>query len=280
MKKYQLTVTTREGTGRSASRRLRKAEKSRPSSTASTRNPRLWPSNAPEFVKLLKEIAGRAALIELKRDAGATALSFLQEIQRDPITDRYLHVDLQEVKENEKMVISVTVRVTGEAYGVKTEGGILDTATKRLRIRTLPKDLPDFIEVNVTDLKMGEAIHISELKPIAGVEYLDDPGQTVSSASSRRRKKSWSPRPPRAKAPRLLPVPKVLPPRLPVPPPLLRPAMPRPVPPRPAKGDAKAAAPAAGAKPAAPARNNLCSRSARPRGGPFCTLFFESCPSR
>lgn len=179
MKKYQLTVTSREGTGRSASRRLRKAEKIPAILYGKHTKPETLAVNAPEFVKLLKEIAGRAALVELKRDGGANALSFLQEIQRDPITDRYLHVDLQEVKENEKMIISVTVRVVGEAYGVKTEGGVLDTATKRLRIRTLPKDLPDFIEVNVTDLKMGESIHVSDLKAIAGVEYLDNPQQPV-----------------------------------------------------------------------------------------------------
>ncbi len=179
MKKYQLTVTSREGTGRSASRRLRKAEKIPAILYGKHTKPETLAVNAPEFVKLLKEIAGRAALIELKRDAGASALSFLQEIQRDPITDRYLHVDLQEVKENEKMVISVTVRVTGEAYGVKTEGGILDVATKRLRIRTLPKDLPDFIEIDVTELKMGKAIHVSDIKATPGVELLDDAQQAV-----------------------------------------------------------------------------------------------------
>lgn len=179
MKKYQLTVTSREGTGRSASRRLRKAEKIPAILYGKHTKPETLAVAAPEFVKLLKEISGRAALIELKRDAGATALSFLQEVQRDPITDKYLHLDLQEVKENEKMVISVTVRVAGEAYGVKTEGGILDIATKRLRIRTLPKDLPDFIEVDVTELKMGESIHVSALKAIPGVEFLDAAQQAV-----------------------------------------------------------------------------------------------------
>lgn len=179
MKKYQLNVTPREGTGRSSSRRLRKAEKIPAILYGKHTKPETLAVSAPEFVKLLKDIAGRAALIELKRDAGAAALSFLQEVQRDPITDRYLHVDLQEVKENEKMVINVAVSVVGEAYGVKTEGGILDTATKRLRIRCLPKDLPAVIEVDVTELKMGQTIHVSELKSVAGVEFLDDKSQAV-----------------------------------------------------------------------------------------------------
>ena len=179
MKKYQLTVTPREGTGRSASRRLRKAEKIPAILYGKHTKPENLAVAAPEFVKLLKEISGGATLIELKRDAGVTALSFLQEIQRDPITDRYLHIDLHEVKENERMTINVAIHVIGEAYGVKTEGGILETASHRLRIRCLPKDLPAFIEVNVADLKVGGAIHVGELKPLPGVEFLDDKNQTV-----------------------------------------------------------------------------------------------------
>ena len=253
MKKFQLTVTNREGTGRSASRRLRKAEKIPAILYGKHTKPETLSVNGPEFVKLLKEINGRAALIELKRDAGATALSFLQEIQRDPITDRYLHVDLQEVKENEKMIISVLLRVTGEAYGVKTEAGILETATKRLRIHTLPKDLPDFVEVDVTNLKVGESIHVSELKPIAGVEYLDDAGQTVVLCVA----------PPAEEVVVAAPTAGEGAPAAAGADGAAAPAAGAAAAPAagdakagaaPAKGDAKAAAPAAGAKPAAPAK--------------------------
>ncbi len=249
MKKFQLTVTTREGTGRSASRRLRKAEKIPAILYGKHTKPETLAVNAPEFVKLLKEIAGRAALIELKRDAGATALSFLQEVQRDPITDRYLHVDLQEVKENEKMIISVLVRVTGEAYGVKTEGGVLDTQTKRLRIRTLPKDLPDFIEVNVTELKMGEAIHVSDIKTAAGVELLDDPMQAVVLCVAPPEEEVVAVATPAAGegAPAAAGAEGAAAPAAGAAAPAAGAAAP-------AKGDAKAAAPAAGAKPAAPAK--------------------------
>ena len=251
MKKFQLTVTNREGTGRSASRRLRKAEKIPAILYGKHTKPETLSVNGPEFVKLLKEINGRAALIELKRDAGATALSFLQEIQRDPITDRYLHVDLQEVKENEKMIISVLVRVVGEAYGVKTEGGVLDTATKRLRIRTLPKDLPDFIEVNITDLKMGEAIHVSEIKAPAGVELLDDPIQAVVLCVAPPEEEVVVAATPAAGegAPAAAGAAGAAAPAAGAAAPAAGAAAAAP-----AKGDAKAAAPAAGAKPAAPAK--------------------------
>jgi large subunit ribosomal protein L25 len=252
MKKYQLTVTPREGTGRSASRRLRKAQQIPAILYGKHTKPESLAVHAPEFVKLLKEISGRSALIELKRDAGATALSFLQEIQRDPITDKYLHLDLQEVKENEKMIINVAIHIVGEAYGVKTEGGILETAAHRLRIRCLPKDLPDFIEVNVAELKIGETIHVSELKPIAGVEYLDDKNQTVVLCVE----------PPAEEVAAVVaPVEGAAPAdgaaaAAPAAGDAAAPAKPgdAKAAAAPAKGDAKAAAPAAGAKPAAPAK--------------------------
>ncbi len=251
MKKYQLTVTSREGTGRSASRRLRKAQQIPAILYGKHTKPENLAVNAPEFVKLLKDISGRSALIELKRDAGATALSFLQEVQRDPITDKYLHLDLQEVKENEKMIINVAIRVVGEAYGVKTEGGILETASHRLRIRCLPKDLPDLIEVNVAELKVGETIHVSELKPIAGVEFLDDKNQTVVLCVE----------PPAEEVAAVVaPVEGAVPADGTAAAPAAgdaaaaKPGDPKAAAAAPAKGDAKAAAPAAGAKPAAPAK--------------------------
>ncbi len=249
MKKFQLTVTTREGTGRSASRRLRKAEKIPAILYGKHTKPETLAVNAPEFIKLLKEISGRAALIELKRDAGATALSFLQEIQRDPITDRYLHLDLQEVKENEKMVINIAIHIVGEAYGVKTEGGILETAAHRLRVRCLPKDLPDYIEVNVSELKVGETIHVGELKPVAGVEFLDDKNQTVVLCVE----------PPAEEVAAVVAAPAegAVPAEGAAAAPAAGDAAAKPGDAKagaPAKGDAKAAAPAAGAKPAAPAK--------------------------
>ena len=175
-----LNVFPRTQTGRSASRRLRRANRVPAILYGKHTSPEKIALEGTELVKLLKAVAGRSVLIELQHpDRPEKGLSFLQEVQRDPITDRYLHVDLQEVKENEKMVINVTVHTTGESTGVKNEGGILEVASYRLRVRCLPKDLPAFIEVDVSPLKVGEAIHVSELKPLAGVEFLDDKNQAV-----------------------------------------------------------------------------------------------------
>lgn len=178
--KLTLTISSRAQTGRGASRRLRKVNRIPAILYGKHTKPEKLAIEGPEFVRLLKSVAGRSVLIELKHpDRTETALSFLQEVQRDPITDKYLHVDLHEVKSDETFEIRVPVHVTGESSGVKNQNGVLEINTHALRVRCLPKDLPAVIEVNVTELKVGETIKVGELKPIPGVEFLDQKGQPV-----------------------------------------------------------------------------------------------------
>src|ERR1700733_2473396 len=112
--KTQLTlnVFARAQTGRSASRRLRKINRIPAILYGKHTKPEKLAIDGPEFVRLLKAVAGRSVLIELQHpDRPEKGLSFLQEVQRDPITDRFLHVDLHEVKPDEKFEIRVPVHV-------------------------------------------------------------------------------------------------------------------------------------------------------------------------
>lgn len=179
---YTLNVEARVQTGRSASRRLRKANRVPAILYGKHSSPESLSVEGPEFIRLVKTVAGRAVLVELQRsDKAEKALSFLQEVQRDPITDKYVHIDFQEVKANEKFEIRVAVRVVGESFGVKNQSGVLEMNTQQLRVRCLPKDLPEAIVVDVTELKVGETIKVGELKPIPGVEFQDGAGQPVVS---------------------------------------------------------------------------------------------------
>jgi large subunit ribosomal protein L25 len=179
---FKLNVAERAQTGRSASRRLRKANRVPAILYGKHTKPESLSIEGAEFVRLLKSVGDRAVLIELERSGNSDkALSFLQEVQRDPITDKYLHVDLQEVKGDEKFEIRVPVHVTGESFGVKNQSGVLEMATHALRIRVLPKDLPEAIIVDVTELKVGETFKVGSLEPVPGVEFLDPKGQPVVS---------------------------------------------------------------------------------------------------
>lgn len=179
---FKLNVAARAQTGRSASRRLRKANRVPAILYGKHTKPESLSIEGAEFIRFLKSVGDRAVLIELQRgEQAGKALSFLQEVQRDPITDKYLHVDLQEVKSDEKFEIRVPVHVAGESFGVKNQSGVLEINTHTLRIRVLPKDLPESITVDVTELKVGEAIKVGSLKAIPGVEFLDAKGQPVVS---------------------------------------------------------------------------------------------------
>jgi len=161
---YKLNVAVRAQTGRSASRRLRKANRVPAILYGKHTSPESLSIEGPEFTRLLRSVAGRAVLVELDRAENAgKALSFLQEIQRDPLTDKYLHVDFQEVKPDEKFEIRVPVQVTGESFGVKNQSGVLEMNAHTLRIRVLPKDLPEFIVVDVSELKVGETIKVGSM---------------------------------------------------------------------------------------------------------------------
>ncbi len=179
---FKLNVAARTQTGRSASRRLRKTDRVPAILYGKHTKPEALSVDGPEFKRLQKSVGDRAVLIELTQ-AGRPdqILSFLQEVQRDPITDRYLHVDFQEVKADEKFEIRVPVHVTGESFGVKNQSGVLEMATHALRIRVLPKDLPEAITIDVTELKVGETIKVGGLKAVPGVEFLDPKGQPVVS---------------------------------------------------------------------------------------------------
>lgn len=181
-KQFQLNVATRTQTGRSASRRLRRANRVPAILYGKHTNPESLSIEGPEFIRLLKIVGDRAVLVELQRtDSEQKALSFLQEVQRDPITDKYLHVDFQEVKADERFEIRVPVHVAGESFGVKNQSGVLEMASHSLRVRVLPKDLPEAVIIDVTELKVGETIKVGSIKAIAGVEFLDPKGQPVVS---------------------------------------------------------------------------------------------------
>ncbi len=97
----------------------------------------------------------------------------MQEIQHHPLSQKILHVDLHEVFENEKVTIMVPVETVGESVGVK-EGGVLEHVMFRLKVRALPKDVPEFIEIDVSHLAIGKAVHLGEVKAPPNVEILGD----------------------------------------------------------------------------------------------------------
>ncbi len=179
MKLLKLPVQTRSKTGRSPARQLRGAGLI-PAVIYGKSGVRHLTVKEPDFRLLMRAVAGTAAIVEIADERGAPQLSLLQEIQRDSRTDRFIHIDLKEVSANEQMRASVPVHIVGEAVGVKMEGGIVEVGRHELDIKCLPKDLPDFITVDVSELHAGDSIHVRDLKPIPGVVYDEDADEVIA----------------------------------------------------------------------------------------------------
>jgi len=141
--------------------------------------------SAKEFDDLLHRSASENVLVDLsvENDARAKRLALVQEIQHHPLEGDVLHVDFHEVTENEKVTILVPLETVGEAAGVKNSGGVLEHVVFKLKVRGLPKDLPEQLTVDVSLLELGKSIHLGEIKAPAGVEIIGDKHISVISVA-------------------------------------------------------------------------------------------------
>jgi len=126
------------------------------------------------FDDLIHHSASENVLVDLSVGTGAKRLALIQEVQHHPLSGKVLHVDLHEVATDEKVTIMVPVETTGESTGVKNGGGVLEHVLFKIKVRALPKDLPEVITIDVTALEIGQSIHLGDIKPPSGVEILGD----------------------------------------------------------------------------------------------------------
>jgi large subunit ribosomal protein L25 len=141
-----------------------------------------------EMEDLIHRSVSENLLVDLavKDDTRPKRLALVQEVQHHPLSGKVLHVDFHEIAETEKVTISIPVETTGEAEGVKTDGGVLEHVLFKIKVRGLAKDIPEFISVDVSHLKIGEAIHLGEIKTPAGVELVGDKHIPVISVAAPR----------------------------------------------------------------------------------------------
>ncbi len=102
----------------------------------------------------------------------------VKDIQIHPVTDKPLHFDVYLVSPDKTLTLDVPVVVSGKAIGVK-KGGILEIVKREISVECLPKDIPSMIEIDVTELDIGDVIHIEDITPPPGVRILDDPKEPV-----------------------------------------------------------------------------------------------------
>lgn len=123
-----------------------------------------------ELVKATSSKAGMNVMIDLAIKGGDSGLAFIRDYQADPFRRDFKHVDFQAISLDEKIDIEVPIELTGAAIGVK-EGGVVVQSRRTLSVRTFPGNIPDKIEVDITELKIGDGIHADEIALPEGVEF-------------------------------------------------------------------------------------------------------------
>ncbi len=182
-KQVKLTAERRTLIGRSAVRKL-KARGSVPAVIYGAKDkPEPLQVSKRDITALLSHASGENILVELEvsGDGGSNRLALVQEVQHSPLGGDVLHIDFHAVAMDEMIHAEVPVEPTGTPNGVKNFGGLLEQSVRSLPIECLPRDLPDVISVDVSNLNVGDAIHVRDLQLPSGVSTKVQPELTVFS---------------------------------------------------------------------------------------------------
>jgi large subunit ribosomal protein L25 len=170
MATIEFTAFARATEGRGASRRMRRAGKAPGIVYGGTVKPTPIELDHNALFHALRNEAFHSSILTMKLDGAATKV-LLRDVQMHPFRNEILHVDFQRVDESRRIHIKVPLHfINGETSpAVKISGAIVSHVTTELDISCLPKDLPEFIEVDLSELDVGHSIHVSALKLPAGV---------------------------------------------------------------------------------------------------------------
>lgn len=171
MKSVPLNASVRSVNGRAEVKKLRDAGRIPATIYGRQTKPENLELIAREMTDLIHHSLSENILVDLDVNQ-KKRLALVQEVQHHPLSGKVLHVDFHEVAENETVTVMVPVETTGEAVGVKTGGGVLEHVLFKLKVRALPKNLPEQILVDVSALEVGKSIHLGEIKAPEGVEIM------------------------------------------------------------------------------------------------------------
>ena len=179
MANLKLTADPRTETGSRASRRLRRQGLVPGVVYGKGEEATAFVVEDREFRRLLREGA-RGSLLDVTVGDARSVPTLVKDLQRDPIRGDLVHIDLQEVDLKATVDSPVPVVLTGSPVGVR-EGGILDQTLREIVVRALPDELPDSLEIDVSELAVGETVNVSDLVAPQGVDVLGDPEASIAS---------------------------------------------------------------------------------------------------
>ncbi|RMD99097.1 MAG: 50S ribosomal protein L25, partial [Calditrichaeota bacterium] len=177
MAEFNLKAFAREETGKKVAKKLRRQGKI----------PAVYYFRGQEAKPLVVDVknlssilSSEASVVDLEMEDGQMLPSIIREIQWDPITSEPIHVDFFGVKLDEKVVVEVPVHLVGTANGVKNQGGVLQFLARTVEIECLPREIPEHIEVDISDLNVHDSITVGDLAK-QNYEVVSDPDTVIAS---------------------------------------------------------------------------------------------------
>ena len=185
MGEFALDVELREGRGKGVARKLRAAGRIPGVCYRRNAEPIAISLDPSELDRVLRKASsGINTLLDLKVAGGGDfdgRQVLIKELQRNPISGAYLHADLYAVDLKQTIHVSIPIQIKGSAIGVTLGGGILDHATRELDVECLPNAIPEEFAADVSELEIGDSIHVRDLEVPEGVEILNDPDVSIVS---------------------------------------------------------------------------------------------------
>ncbi len=184
-KSVVVEVEPRSDRGKNACRRLRQSGRVPANVYGLDIDPFAVSVDPVRVEEVLRLGTGRNTIFKLSMSgAGQSRQVMLRELQRDPLSERLVHIDFVRVDPTRRVQVSVPVRLVGLAEGVKNEGGILDFVHRSVAVSALPDSIPEHLDVDISQLHIGQNTSVEDLSVVAGVEFLDAPGTILAVISA------------------------------------------------------------------------------------------------
>ena len=173
-----LIAHPRAETGKGAARKLRAAKQVPGVVYGHKREPQSLALDARDLQKMLDRVSADTTVFELRIDGG-TARTLIRDIQRHPFKREILHIDFQVLVAGERVTVDIPLVLVGTPLGGRLSGGMLDQVLRTISVEVDPGNIPNHIDVDVTNLDLHESIHVRDLKLPVGVEVLENEGETI-----------------------------------------------------------------------------------------------------
>ena len=177
----KVVATPREGKfNKNAARRVRVAGRIPAVVYGAGQDPVAVSVDPKVITKILHSESGHNTIFDLSVEGATVVKAMIVDWQNEPIKGKLLHIDLKRIAMDKMMRVSVPIQLTGVPSGVKTQGGILEHVLREVEIECLPSDIPSHLDVDVTNLALNSAIHVSDLPHSGSIKFLGDENATVA----------------------------------------------------------------------------------------------------